>query len=182
MMMINKRIINTLLILDIGLILFCYFIGSHIWLINSQIGFISASLIVFASMYSYGKMVHRQVENAKPLDDTDDVLEKIEDLYDNSSHSEFMSESKILNQVQDDNCIQEEASKEELKRSMWSSLKSSRAYISLYRIVAYGVLALGFLYLSSNNIFHIVSYFTGISLPIIIIIILLYLQAKRGDI
>ncbi len=152
MMMIDKRIINTLLIVDIGVVLFCYFFGTRTWLINSQIGFLSSILVVLASMHSYSKMVQRQVDNAKPLDDEDDIEP------------------------------QEEALKEEQKISVLESLKNSRASISLYRIGAYGVFALGFLYLSSHNIFHIPSYFAGISLPIVIIVTLLFLQAKKGDV
>jgi hypothetical protein len=152
MTMIDKRIINALLIVDIGVVLFCYFFGTRTWLINSQIGFLSSILVVLASMHSYSKMVQRQVDNAKPLDE-DDGIEP-----------------------------QEEALKEEQKISVLESLKNSRASISLYRIGAYGVFALGFLYLSSHNIFHIPSYFAGISLPIVIIITLLFLQAKKGDV
>ncbi|MEJ2498697.1 MAG: hypothetical protein P8Y46_05140 [Sulfurovaceae bacterium] len=149
--MIDKRIINALLIVDIGVVLFCYFFGTRTWLINSQIGFLSSILVVLASMHSYSKMVQRQVDNAKPLEDEGDIEP------------------------------QEEVLKEEQKISVLESLKNSRASISLYRIGAYGVFALGFLYLSSHNIFHIPSYFVGISLPIVIIVTLLFLQAKKGD-
>ncbi|MEJ2496487.1 MAG: hypothetical protein P8Y43_03235 [Sulfurovaceae bacterium] len=123
--MIDKRIINALLIVDIGVVLFCYFFGTRTWLINSQIGFLSSILVVLASMHSYSKMVQRQVDNAKPLEDEGDIEP------------------------------QEEVLKEEQKISVLESLKNSRASISLYRIGAYGVFALGFLYLSSHNIFHI---------------------------
>lgn len=149
--MIDKRIINALLIVDIGVVLFCYFFGTRTWLINSQIGFLSSILVVLASMHSYSKMVQRQVDNAKPLDEEDDIEP------------------------------QEEALKEEQKISVLESLKNSKASISLYRIGAYGVFALGFLYLTSQKIFHIPSYFAGISLPIVIIVTLLFLQAKKGD-
>ncbi len=151
MTMIDKRIINTLLIVDIGVVVFCYLFGTRTWLINSQIGFLSSLLVVLASMRSYSKMVQRQVNNAKSLDDEGDIEP------------------------------QEEALKEEPKISVLESLKNSRASISLYRIGAYGVFALGFLYLSSHKIFHIPSYFAGISLPIVIIVTLLFLQAKKGD-
>jgi len=163
--MIDKRIINALLIVDIGVVLFCYFFGTRTWLINSQIGFLSSILVVLASMHSYSKMVQRQVDNAKPLDDEDDMLEKIED-----PHGLFK---------EDDIEPQEEESKEEPKISVLESLKNSRASISFYRIGAYGVFALGFLYLSSHKILHIQSYFAGISLPIVVIVTLLFLQAKK---
>ena len=152
MTMIDKRIINALLIVDIGVVLFCYFFGTRTWLINSQIGFLSSILVVLASMHSYSKMVQRQVDNAKPLDNEGDIESQKEEL------------------------------KEEQKISVLESLKNSKASISLYRIGAYGVFALGFLYLSSHNIFHIPSYFVGISLPIVIIVTLLFLQAKKGDV
>ncbi len=192
MTMIDKRIINALLIVDIGVVLFCYFFGTRTWLINSQIGFLSSILVVLASMHSYSKMVQRQVDNAKPLDNEDAMLEKIEDphgVFDDSSHSESIcpqaspceisseSDNEILKRVQDD----DDHLQEEPKISVLESLKNSKASISLYRIGAYGVFALGFLYLSSHNIFHIPSYFVGISLPIVIIVTLLFLQAKKGD-
>ncbi|MBN2768254.1 MAG: hypothetical protein JXQ68_04070 [Campylobacterales bacterium] len=167
MTMIDKRIINALLIVDIGVVVFCYLFGTRTWLINSQIGFVSSLLVVLASMHSYSKMVQRQVENAKPLDNEDDVLEKIED-----PHEVFREDAES----------QEEDSRKEPKISVLESLKNSRASISFYRIGAYGVFALGFLYLSSNKIFHISSYFVGISLPIAVIVTLLFLKAKKGDV
>ena len=165
--MIDKRIVNALLIVDIGVVFFCYLAGTRVWLINSQIGFVSAFLVVFASTYSYSKMVQTQVANAKPLKDEDDTLEKIDD-----PHGVF---------TEDDAGSQEEESKEEPKISVLESLKNSRASVSLFRIGAYAIFAIGFMYLTTNKLLHLPSYFVGITLPIVIIIALLLLRARKGS-
>jgi len=162
------KIINTLLIIDIGIVLFTYLSGNRIWFINSQIGFISSSLVVFATFISYKKMVTKRVRSGANLDINKDTIKKIEDPYGVYENSE---EKSI-----------EDNKKDEKKRkiSTIEALKSSTPTFSIYRIGAYLILIGGFLYLTKTHQLDIISYIFSISLPPIIIIIFLIIEAKSN--
>ncbi len=184
---IKIRILNALLIVDIGIVMFCVLAGNKDWFINSQIGFFSSLAVILASMYSYRKMVEESIASGAVVSSNDELLEKIEDphgVYDeNTSHSESESDKEILKQVQDDKVqVQDDGSQEnqeEEKLTTLEALKKSKAFISFYRLGAYLLLALGFLYLQSSHILHIPSYLFGIMLPPAIIAVMFFWQSKN---
>ncbi len=159
-----KRAINLLLIIDIGIVFFTLMSGNYSWFINSQIGFISSSLVIFASMFSYKKMIKSRLDNEIVVpEDNRDTIDKIEDPY------------NIY--VEDKDIIKEEKKRlKENRRSILEVLRDSKSALSLYRLGAYGVLILGFFYLNSNNLLDIVSYLFSLSVPPIIIIFSLFSQ------
>ncbi len=159
-----KRAINLLLIIDIGIVFFTLMSGNYSWFINSQIGFISSSLVIFASMFSYKKMIKSRLDNEIVVpEDNRDTIDKIEDPY------------NIY--VEDKDIIKEEKKRlKENRRSILEVLRDSKSALSIYRLGAYGVLILGFFYLNSNNLLDIVSYLFSLSVPPIIIIFSLFSQ------
>lgn len=188
MMMMKRtriKIINTLLIVDIGIVLFCYLAGERDWFLNSQVAYLSSLMVVLASIYSYAQMVKAGVENEIITTSNEELLEKIEDphaLYDeNISHSEFISESntEILKQVQDDKG-QVQDDEEDTKISTIEAMKKNKAYVSFYRIGAYAILVLGLFYLQSIKIFHMPSYMLGLFLPPALIAIVFYWGSKTS--
>ena len=84
--MMNKltlQILKALAIADVVVILLSiiFFDIKTLW--NTQIGFISASLVMLASMKSYKRMVDTRVElNIITIDDTRDTIDKLEDEHD----------------------------------------------------------------------------------------------------
>jgi hypothetical protein len=165
------KFINILLIVDIGVVIFCLISGNREWFINSQIGYISSSLVVIASFISYSNMVKKSLKNNVVVpEDNRDTIEKIEDPYDLYSKDDNEVEKKdSFKEV-----IKEE--KERLKknkRSFWQVSKDSRASFSIYRLGAYGLLILGFFYLNNNHKLNISSYLLGLSLPPIVMIVTL---------
>ncbi len=167
---IRSKIINTLLIVDIGIVLFCYLAGQRDWFINSQIAYFSSLVVVMASMYSYAQMVKTGVKNGAVTTSTNELLDKIED-----PHGVFDEDDKA--QVQDD--AQDQDDKEQEKISTIEAMKKNKAYVSFYRIGAYAILVLGFLYLQNLKIFHMPSYMFGLILPPILIAIMLFLEFKN---
>lgn len=167
------KIINTLLIVDIGIVLFCYLAGERDWFLNSQVAYLSSLMVVLASIYSYAQMVKAGVENEIITTSNEELLEKIEDphaLYDeNTSHSEQAWQDK---QVQDD--------EEDTKISTIDAMKKNKAYVSFYRIGAYAILVLGLFYLQSIKIFHMPSYMFGLFLPPVLIAIVFYWGSKTS--
>ncbi len=172
-----RKVINALLIVDIGIIIFCFLSGERVWLINSQIGFITSSLVMFASIISYRNMVQHRVDAGFVIgEDNRDTIEKIEDPYDlyneegrSGCPQPDDNEKKSMQEI-----VQEE--KENLKRnrrSIWQVTKDSKAALSFYRLGAYGMLILGFFYLNNNKILEISPYLFTLLLPPVIIVTIL---------
>lgn len=158
-----NRVINALLIVDIGVVIFCFLSGERLWLINSQIAFVSSSLVLFASLVSYKKMVEQRVALG---DDgvSGDVIESMDEKYDFDDDKDKNPE-ELLKKVK--------AEMKQDKRGVLEILKDSKTSLSLYRLLAYGVLILGFLYLNNNHLLHISSYLSSLAIPIIVFVIIL---------
>ena len=167
-----KNILNTLLIVDIGVIIFCFLSGEHQWLINSQIGFLTSSLVIFASIVSYRNMVQNRLDKGiVPTEDNRDTIDKIEDPYDIFGEygvSENDKEKPIREIIQE-----QKAHFKKSKRSFWQVTRDSRAALSFYRLGAYGLLIVGFFYLNNNAILHIASYLSALAIPPIVVVITL---------
>ncbi|MCK5853591.1 MAG: hypothetical protein KAG56_00130 [Sulfurovaceae bacterium] len=167
-----KKIINALLIIDIGILIFCLLSGSRTWLINSQIGFISSSLIMFASIISYRNMVQVRVDMGMVgVDDNRDTLDKIEDPFDLYSEDD-KKEDKNFKEVIDE----ERDNLKKNRRSIWQTTKDSKAALSFYRLGAYVILIFGFFYLNNNEILDIGSYLFALALPPVIVVMMLMRQ------
>jgi hypothetical protein len=168
--MINIRTINALIIVDIGIIIFCMLAGNKSWLISSQVGYISSLLVVLASMLSYKNMLKSSVDNGIITADNDNILSEIEDphgLYDEEDYTK--------------NIEQKDIEEDEPKRTTVESLKHSRASLSIYRLMAYGALIAGFMLLSSEHILHIPSYLFGIFIAPVITIGMIFLNKANNE-
>lgn len=162
-----KKAINVLLIVDIGIVIFCFLSGQKVWLMNTQIGFITSTFVMFGSILSYRSMVQGRLKTGAIPDDNRDTIDELEDPYD--LYSEKEDENKTLKEV-----VKEE--RENLKknrRSIWQITKDSRASLSFYRLGAYGLLIMGFFYLNSNHLLDIPSYLFSLSVPPVILVIML---------
>ena len=167
---ISLRIFKLLIIVDIILI-----IGSIIFfdiniLYNTQIAFITSTLVMIGSMFGYRKMVNTRVEhNIITTDDSKDVIDKLEDPHD--LYGEDI--------IEDPNVDIREAIKEEKqrlkanRRSVFQVIKDTKAALSAYRLGAYILLVIGFLYLNRHGMLHLPSYLISLSLPILIIVTIL---------
>lgn len=168
----NKQLLIVLVISDILLIAvsLIFFDIKVLW--NTQIGFISATLVMIASMISYRRMVNARVEhNVITMDDSKDVIDKLEDPYDLYSEEvkDDENDEKEFAEV-----VKEEKKKlKENKRTLFQVLKDTKAALSIYRLGAYGVLILGFLYLNRHGLLHISSYIVALGLPPVIIVTIL---------
>jgi hypothetical protein len=166
----NRKILTALLVTD-GLLLFvaALFFDMEV-LFNTQIGFLSATLVMIASMISYRRMVNARVENEVITMDIDkDVIDKLEDPYD--LYSEEIKEEEVEDVAK---AIREEKARlKENRRSLFEVLRDTKAALSIYRVGAYMLLALGFLYLNRHGILHIPAYLFSLSLPLLLIVILL---------
>ena len=169
-----RNSINALLIIDIGVVIFCLLSGNRIWFINSQIGFITSSLVILASIISYRNMVKNRLNNGIVVaQDNRDTIEKIEDPFDLYSENE-KEEDKSIKEI-----IKEERVKlKKNRRSIWQVTKDSKAALSFYRLGAYGLLILGFFYLNNNHKLDISSYLFALSIPPVVVIVTLMRKSR----
>jgi len=165
------KILKVLLFVDLLLLIVSVVFGGKVWIYNTQVGFISATLIMIASVISYRRMVNARVEHGIiTMDDSKDVIDKLEDPYD--LYSEEVTEEKPEEDLVE--VVKEERKKlKQNRRSLGQTLKDTKAALSIYRLGAYAVLILGFMYLNRHELLHIPSYLLALSLPPMIIVIML---------
>ncbi|MBN2896373.1 MAG: hypothetical protein JXK05_10855 [Campylobacterales bacterium] len=126
--------------------------------LNFQIGWISSFVVLLGSMYSYRKLVAQRVAEHE-AHDARDVIDQIEDphgLYDEPS-----DEERDIAEV-----LKEEKAK--LKAQRVAGFKTGApALVSLYRLVPYGLLVVGFIGLRNNGILALAPYMLGLGVGIL---------------
>lgn len=142
-------------------ILTTYFISFSFY-INLQIAFLSSFFIMLGSMYAYKKMVHTQLESDVINEDRDllDTIEDPHELYD-----EDMPEQDLEKDLK--TIVKEE--KKKIKTLNVKSMKhGAKGSVSLFRLVPYLFLVLGFIALNNNKLLDIKVYLPSLLVGIII--------------
>ena len=182
-----KETIVVLVVVDLIIALLLYFLGAEYWLINSQVAFISSSLIMLGSMQSYKNMVKQRLVGATSVSahsisvsaqderDTIDKLEDPYDLFDDESKKEDDEDKTLVEVVKE-----ERANLKKNRRSIVQTTKDAKASFSFYRLGAYGVLILGFFYLNSNHFLKLMPYLIFLTLPTIVIVVMLMKQSDEN--
>lgn len=145
MMKTTSRLLRFYLLGDVLIILLSLFQGGD-WLLNTQIAFACSLLITFASFRSYHTFVTRRVDAGIIPDD------KYDKYYDDDQEDE----DEIQNETP---CV----SKVGFKQSFQNLALSYKSALSLYRIVAYGVLFLAVLFLIRHDTLDAIAFFVGLS-------------------
>ena len=173
------NILKALLLTDLLLAVISLIFFDIKVLYNTQVGFISSTLVMFASIISYRRMVNTRVEhNIVTFDDSKDVIDQLEDPYD--LYSEEVVESDEPDLVE--TVKEEQEEKDKLKnngRTLYQTLKDTKAALSVYRLGAYVLLILGFLYLNRHELLHIPSYIVALGLPSLIIAVMLLRKENK---
>lgn len=168
---INSKIVQVLVVLNILSILIILFFFKKAYIYAFEIGFISSTVVIIASLLAYRRMVNTRVEhNIVTFDDSKDVIDILEDPYDlYSEDKKEIKEEKDLVEV-----VKEEREKVKANsRSLFETLRDTKAALSVYRLGGYVVLILGFLYLNRHGLLHIPTYIIALGLPPMIIVGLL---------
>ena len=171
----SLKILKVLIFVDLLLLIISMIFGGKVWVLNTQIGFISATLIMIASVISYRRMVNTRVEHGiVTMDDSKDVIDKLEDPYDLYSEDIVEEKENLADVVKD-----ERKKLKENRRSLVQTLKDTKAALSIYRLGAYVLLILGFMYLNRHHMLHIPSYLFALSLPPMIIVLILITEKEE---
>ncbi|HSR73408.1 MAG TPA: hypothetical protein VLL31_01065 [Sulfurovum sp.] len=172
----NHKILTLLVSVDILLLLITIIFFDIKVVYNTQIGYITASLVMVASIMSYRRMVNARVKhNIITMDDSKDVIDKLEDPYDLYSETVTEAEEKDYAQI-----VKEEKKKlKENRRTIYQTIKDTKAALSIYRLGAYAVLILGFLYLKRHDLLHIPSYILSLGIPTVILVWILLKEKEN---
>jgi len=177
--MMNKltlQILKALAIADVVVILLSIIFFDIKMLWNTQIGFLSASLVMLASMKSYRRMVDARVElNIITIDDTRDTIDKLEDEHDLYSEDVVEDENVDIGDAFKD----EKARLKKNKRTMSETIRDTKAALSLNRIGAYVILILGFFYLNRHGYLIAPAYILALTVPMLVVVFVLLSNKEK---
>jgi hypothetical protein len=157
-----KKTISTLVLAE--LIVLATYLYSSAAFINVQVAFLSSLFVILGSAFAYNKMVHTQVASGE-YEEKRDLLDEIEDpheLYDEKPINDTPAEELDLKEI-----VKEERAK--IKTFSLSSIKhGARGSISLFRLVPYVLLTLGFIALKNNELLELKFYLPSLLLGIVV--------------
>lgn len=169
-----RRLLLILLITDLLLAIGALGWGGEPGLYSSQVAFWTSLLVVAASFGSYRRMVRRRLEQGMVAPEERDLLDKVEDPY------ELYDEDGETPPEDFKEAIREE--KKRMKAQRRSPVKVARDAVpafSLWRIGAYGLLAVGFFFLQSNGYLRIPVYLLSLAIPIVVTVWVLVTEGGR---
>jgi hypothetical protein len=168
-----KKIIFIFLILNCLFSICALFLISYNAFVNLQVAFWSAFFIILGSGFAYLRNINKRValydKNYEQRDEIDIIDDKF-DLYSEMNEKEDLSKEEI-HQI-----IQEEKSKIKRKDSIKNTFNSIGAVGSIYRIVGYLLLVVGFFYLKNNQILEPLVYLLGFLIVPLMALIVQYNQ------
>lgn len=148
MMMKNiKKQLFIYIILDIFIFIFSIFKG-YVWILNTQIAFLSSLCIILLSFLSYVKNVNKQVKLVGDLIDDRDIIDELNDPY----------------ELYEDTNTKAKKRAEKIKISMKNLSKSKGGAVSFLRLIGYLILIAGFFLLVKIKLFLVIPYIIGISI------------------
>ncbi|WP_237969183.1 hypothetical protein [Aliarcobacter butzleri] len=169
MMKINPEIIKfakVFIFLDLCIFIYALVFENKLWLLNSQIAFISSLLITIASFVSYKKNIQNRLSNfdySKISKGEDrDKIDEIDDPYDLYTEYEEIPENELTAEKIKE-IINDEKSKVK-RNSVKNTIFSASGFLSIYRIFGYIILIFGFFVLNNNKIFMPIAFIIGLGI------------------
>ena len=160
-----QRTIKLFIVSEVAI--FALWFYSYAFFINFQVAFLSSVLILLGSTYSYKRLVDRRVASEDRPDDTD-LLDKIDDPFDLYSE-EISSEAMEVEEVDLKTVVKEEKQRlKENKQTLKNTAKSTPALVSIFRVVPYLFLVLGFIGLKNNELLSLTPFLLGLGVGIVV--------------
>lgn len=160
--MMPPNTIRTALLLQLAVL--GTWLDSYASFLNTETAFVSAFLVLMGSLYSYRNLVRRRLES-EAVPEEKDVVDAIDDPYDlyDEETQEGEAEERPLKEV-----IKEEKARLKANRQTVRNVRSSApALVSLYRVIPYAILVLGFIALNNNRLLDLWFYLPGLGLGIV---------------
>lgn len=157
-----KNFAKFYLILDLIVIVVCIVSNNYLWLLNTQVAFISAMAITIGSFLGYKRNIENRVlglDKSEPMtSEPRDTIDEIDDPYD--LYGEINEQEEFT--TQEIKTIIDEEKKRVKQNSFKNTLFSATGFASLYRFAGYAVLIFGFFALNNNGLLHVFSYVSGL--------------------
>ncbi|WP_345978138.1 hypothetical protein [Sulfurimonas sp. HSL3-7] len=158
-----QKTIKTALLSELVILALWFY--SFTFFINFQIAFLSSLLILLGSTYSYKRLVDRRVASQERPDDVD-VIEKIDDPFDLYS-DEITQEQGTRDETVDIKALVKEEKKRIKVQNVKNTAKSAPALLSMFRVIPYLFLILGFIALKNNALLSLMPYLIGLGFGIL---------------
>jgi len=140
------------------IIAFLLFISNAVF-VSFEVALLSGALITMGSLYAYRNMIRTRTLDVE-IGDSKDVIDMMDDPYD-------LYEEERQNEVEDiKELIKEEKAKQK-QNIIENTTKNGSAWVSVYRLLPYAFLVLGFLGLQNNHTLVLLPYLTGLGVGII---------------
>jgi hypothetical protein len=140
--------------------------NTPIWLLNTQVAFISSLFITIASFLSYRKNIHGRLSNldlSKESKNVDrDKVDEIDDPYDLYSEYEEIPEEELTPEKIKEIITEEKAKVK--KNSVKNTIFSATGFLSVYRVLGYATLIFGFFALNNNKLFLPIAFIVGLGI------------------
>ena len=169
MMKINPEILKfakVFILLDLCLILYSLIFQNNLWVLNTQVAFVSSLFIIIASFLSYRRNIQSRLSSldlTKTNQNEDrDKIDEIDDPYDLYTEYEQIPEEELTSEKIKE-IINDEKSKVN-KNSFKNTLFSASGFLSIYRILGYEILIFGFFALNNNKIFLPIAFIIGLGI------------------
>ena len=169
MMKINPEILKfakVFILLDFCIILYYLFFQNKFWLLNTQVAFISSLFIIIASFLSYRKNIQNRLSNLDLSQINEgidrDKIDEIDDPYDLYTQYKEIPEDELTTEKIKE-IINDEKSKVK-RNSFKNTIFSASGFLSIYRILGYGILIFGFFALNNNKVFLPIAFIIGLGI------------------
>ena len=169
MMKINPEILKfakVFILLDFCIILYSLFFQNKFWLLNTQVAFISSLFIIIASFLSYRKNIQNRLSNLDLSQINEgidrDKIDEIDDPYDLYTQYKEIPEDELTTEKIKE-IINDEKSKVK-RNSFKNTIFSASGFLSIYRILGYGILIFGFFALNNNKVFFFILFIIGLGI------------------
>jgi hypothetical protein len=168
-MKINPEILKfakVFLFLDLCIAIYALVFQNNLWFLNSQVAFVSSLFITIATFLSYKRNIQHRISNLDLSQSNDleqrDKIDEIDDPYDLYTEYEEIPENELTPEKIKE-IINDEKSKVK-KNTFKNTLFSAGGFLSIYRILGYGVLVFGFFALNNNGIFLPIAFILGLGI------------------
>ena len=169
MMKINleiQKFAKVFILLDFCIILYYLFFQNKFWLLNTQVAFISYLFIIIASFLSYRKNIQNRLSNLDLSQINEgidrDKIDEIDDPYDLYTQYKEIPEDELTTEKIKE-IINDEKSKVK-RNSFKNTIFSASGFLSIYRILGYGILIFGFFALNNNKVFLPIAFIIGLGI------------------
>lgn len=123
--------------------------------VNFIVAMFTSMAIVMGSLYSYRNMIMKRLETTDP-GDSKDVIDMMDDPYD-------LYEEEREREITDIKQMIKEEKARQKTNIIKNTTQNSSALVSLYRLIPYAILILGFIALENNHALEVLPYMVGLA-------------------